>query len=297
MAPLLTIHPVAAMFPLLQGKDFDDLCESIRKNGLIHSGVRCGNELLDGRNRQAACNKVGVPFRCVEFSDPRLTPAEWILATNLARRHLSEDQRLAIARKAMGFIEDEIEERKRESRFRAGEDARRNVSHGPKKLANPKSGSPARDIEQMHAKSAAGRLAKAAGTSRYKAEQAIKVGKAIANGALPADTDRRLVEGAITIAQAEKEISKPKISKEQQEAEDRADAIKWTMKRLSDLVVLWAGPVSTMMNSGIVDEIDLDRIGKGKYPITPDSLDECSENIRVIALKLRERINREFKET
>jgi ParB-like chromosome segregation protein Spo0J len=48
------VHPVASMFPLLEGEEFEDLVESIRAYGqkipiTVHEGL-----LLDGRNRDRA---------------------------------------------------------------------------------------------------------------------------------------------------------------------------------------------------------------------------------------------------
>ena len=48
-------HPLAEMFPLLQGKDFDALVEDIRQNGLLHRIVLYEEKILEGRNRYRAC--------------------------------------------------------------------------------------------------------------------------------------------------------------------------------------------------------------------------------------------------
>lgn len=88
------VHPLASMFPLIQGKDFDELVASIKKSGKvepvkIHEGL-----LIDGRNRLRAvkilleaCIDVEVPEEEWSSSNGE-TVEEHILALNLHRRHL-----------------------------------------------------------------------------------------------------------------------------------------------------------------------------------------------------------------
>jgi ParB-like chromosome segregation protein Spo0J len=54
------VHPVASLFPLLEGQEFEELCEDIESVGqkvpiVVHEGM-----LLDGRNRLRACLKLGI---------------------------------------------------------------------------------------------------------------------------------------------------------------------------------------------------------------------------------------------
>lgn len=77
------VHPAAALFPLIEGQEFDKLVDSIAKNGVQHPVVVRGRELLDGRNRlraveaaRAAGHKVEVPV--VEWKDDGRSIAEWI---------------------------------------------------------------------------------------------------------------------------------------------------------------------------------------------------------------------------
>jgi ParB-like chromosome segregation protein Spo0J len=53
----LQVHPAAAMFPLLEGPEFEELCDDIQASGLANPIVIHGDILLDGRNRLRACAK------------------------------------------------------------------------------------------------------------------------------------------------------------------------------------------------------------------------------------------------
>jgi ParB-like chromosome segregation protein Spo0J len=70
----LKVHPAAEMFPLMSEPELRELGEDIRRNGLKHSiavwvdgPLDCNDlarfRLIDGRNRLAAMELVGVPFQ------------------------------------------------------------------------------------------------------------------------------------------------------------------------------------------------------------------------------------------
>ena len=69
-------HPAARVFPLLTGEEFDALVADIERNGLLSPGVLLPDgTLLDGRNRQRACKKAGVPMPAgVNMTLPAPTP-------------------------------------------------------------------------------------------------------------------------------------------------------------------------------------------------------------------------------
>ena len=48
------IHP-AAVFPIMSGREFDELVEDMRVNGLDEPVVVSSDRLIDGRNRVRAC--------------------------------------------------------------------------------------------------------------------------------------------------------------------------------------------------------------------------------------------------
>ena len=103
------VHPIAAMFPLLQGQPFEDFKKSIRMNAQKEPVVIDGDVLLDGRNRVRAQNELGRETWAVKFRTLKLglTPDKWIEIRNAHRRNMSEDQRIAIAARILAWRQDE----------------------------------------------------------------------------------------------------------------------------------------------------------------------------------------------
>src|SRR5262249_19517601 len=87
-------HPLAELFPLMEGEDFDRLVGDIRAHGLREPIVLFDNKVLDGRNRCRACIEAGMPLRTRNF-DPTLegSPEAFVISTNVHRRHLSSKQK------------------------------------------------------------------------------------------------------------------------------------------------------------------------------------------------------------
>jgi hypothetical protein len=92
------IHPLAELFPSIDGAEFYALVASIKAGGLrdaitIHEGA-----VIDGRNRQRACEAAGVDAR-YEPLPSDADPLQFVLDRNLLRRHLTESQRASVAAK------------------------------------------------------------------------------------------------------------------------------------------------------------------------------------------------------
>lgn len=92
-------HPAASAFPMLSGKELDDLVSDIKETGLrVPIDVwDAGGEwlVLDGRNRLKACQLAGVQPRYVVCKTK--DPVKYVLSINLHRRHLDESQRSMVA--------------------------------------------------------------------------------------------------------------------------------------------------------------------------------------------------------
>jgi hypothetical protein len=110
-----SVHPVAEIFPELNAVRFGELCEDIKKNGLLEPIVVHEGMILDGRHRLRACWQLGIKPRFVEFEwlQAKCTPEEYVWARNYARRHLTEDQRAAIVLAYKAKVAAEARERQR----------------------------------------------------------------------------------------------------------------------------------------------------------------------------------------
>jgi hypothetical protein len=92
---MTTFHPIASMFPLIEGAEFDALVEDIRVNGLNEPIVIFDGMILDGRNRDRACVVADVDPRYRQFQSD--DPAAFVLSANLYRRHVSIEARRKLA--------------------------------------------------------------------------------------------------------------------------------------------------------------------------------------------------------
>ena len=191
------VHPAASIFPLIEGDDFYELCESIRTHGVQHSATVRGNELLDGRNRMRACEALkqeGWSGSCpvVEWKDNGRNVAGWIWDTNALRRHM-EDDALAMASAAVWpLIAEENKANKKASQFNGSSSG---PGRGNKTVRTDSTEPFKRDTKAEDARSTVGQVAAQAKTSIHKARQAIAVQKAIENGTIPADTAKAVMSG------------------------------------------------------------------------------------------------------
>lgn len=93
----LTAHPVCAMFPMMSVADLDVLGQDILDNGLLDPIVVWMGQILDGRNRLAACLRAEVDPEFREWDGEARDIVPWILSRNLHRRHLEIGQRAMVA--------------------------------------------------------------------------------------------------------------------------------------------------------------------------------------------------------
>lgn len=90
-------HEYAELFPMIEGRAFDELVEDVRVNGVREPIIFLGGKVLDGRNRYFAARKAGIRYPRVEFEGD--DPLSLVISLNLNRRHLSESQRAMVASK------------------------------------------------------------------------------------------------------------------------------------------------------------------------------------------------------
>jgi ParB-like chromosome segregation protein Spo0J len=94
----LEFHPIANLFPLMQGQEFDALVLDIKTNGLREAITLLDDKILDGRNRYRACVAAGVEPIFRQY-DGNGSPLAFVISLNLHRRHLDESQRGMVAAK------------------------------------------------------------------------------------------------------------------------------------------------------------------------------------------------------
>jgi N6-adenosine-specific RNA methylase IME4 len=112
-------HPLANIFPLIEGADFDQMVTDVAANGLhekiiVHEGM-----ILDGRNRYRAALAAGlfsddeiddmggavfIKHFVLFLPDRQGDPLAFVISKNLHRRQLNESQRAQVAAK-LGRLE------------------------------------------------------------------------------------------------------------------------------------------------------------------------------------------------
>src|SRR3984893_14974176 len=95
----LTAHPLAELFPLMSEAELAELADDIKKNGLQEDIVRYEGQILDGRNRHAACLRCGIDPRFVDYTGT--DPLAFIVSMNLHRRHLSQAAKAEVVSKVL----------------------------------------------------------------------------------------------------------------------------------------------------------------------------------------------------
>jgi hypothetical protein len=91
-------HPLAEIFPWIEGKHFDALVADIKANGLHEPITVKDKSILDGRNRYLACKKAGYAFKDSDFRElaAGVDPLVFVISKNIQRRHLTAAKRREI---------------------------------------------------------------------------------------------------------------------------------------------------------------------------------------------------------
>jgi ParB-like chromosome segregation protein Spo0J len=96
-------HPLASIFPLIDGKDFEELVDSIKASGLREPITLHEGKIIDGRNRARACETAGVPPIYVNLPDD-VDPVRFVIDKNIHRRHLTATERSMVAAKIANMV-------------------------------------------------------------------------------------------------------------------------------------------------------------------------------------------------
>jgi len=94
-------HNYADIFPLMSSKEFNELKRDIKENGLLEPILLYEGKILDGRNRYNASQAVGVEIKTREYTGTN--PLQYVMSTNLKRRHLTDSQKAIVGRRYVKY--------------------------------------------------------------------------------------------------------------------------------------------------------------------------------------------------
>jgi ParB-like chromosome segregation protein Spo0J len=112
MRQAIKFHPLASLFPLMEGAEFAGLVADIREHGQrepIWLHPKDGR-IIDGRNRYKACLEVGIKPRYQTWNG-KGSLIHFIVSLNLKRRHLTPSQRAVLALELLPALEAEARTR------------------------------------------------------------------------------------------------------------------------------------------------------------------------------------------
>ncbi len=124
----LQIHPAAAEYPLIEGEEFEEFVENVRKHGQLIPIVVHADVLLDGRNRLRACERLSLEPKTTPWDGRGGSPVAFIASVNDRRRHMTPGQRAALAVRLEPHFAEEAK--------RAQADGRKSGGRGRKKLGD-----------------------------------------------------------------------------------------------------------------------------------------------------------------
>lgn len=235
------VHPLASIWPLVEGGEtHKELESSIRSLGVINHIVKDSKtgQVIDGRNRLQVYDRIAagdpewakahpLPIKELAFaSDEEVW--EHIKAMNKARRHMTDDQLVAIAVMAGQYLE-RTKAAQAKTQFKKGKKTK--VTGVVSEVTMP-DGSPLpkkkKTAGEYHQTSAGGLIAKDAGVGLHKGRQGATVAKGIAKGVVSKDDLKPVAEGKKALNEVVKKVEAaiPPKRKEKPEADKGLSAPK-----------------------------------------------------------------------
>ena len=98
----LKYHPYSEIFPMMTDAELAELAADIKQHGQRTPIYLLDWQILDGRNRYRACQIAGVEPKTVAYRDDA-NALEFVISSNLHRRHLNESQRAMVAAKILAL--------------------------------------------------------------------------------------------------------------------------------------------------------------------------------------------------
>lgn len=192
-----TVHPLASRFPLIVGKEFDDLVEAAARSRRlqpveVHAGL-----LIDGRNRlrvqeELSRRGIKIDLPVVEWEPSgEETVEQHIWSVNANRRHLTDDQRAAIGLSFLPFIRRSCDVRQAATRF--GQRGAAEEISSPPAEGTVRSRRTSRDKD---AASSVGQFAAMCNIGLHKARQAVALADGVEAGEISGVEINRVATGA-----------------------------------------------------------------------------------------------------
>lgn len=93
--PDFNLHDLCVLWTQAADEDLHVMIDITKKLGGVFNdpGVVWNGLLLDGRNRQIVCKQLGLPYEYREFHGNFMQAESYVIAKNLARRHLTKEQK------------------------------------------------------------------------------------------------------------------------------------------------------------------------------------------------------------
>lgn len=93
----LSFHPLAEVFPIIEGRLFQELVDDVLEHGVREPIWLLDGQILDGRNRFLAARAANVDCEARNFEG--LDPTDFIVSLNIHRRNLDKSQLAMVATK------------------------------------------------------------------------------------------------------------------------------------------------------------------------------------------------------
>jgi hypothetical protein len=98
----MELHPLCTYFPRMSEDEFNALKDNLQHNGQTHPIYTLDGMILDGGNRYRALCELGIEPVMIEYTGSN--PTQFILSSNLLRRHLSQGQSAAIVSASQSWV-------------------------------------------------------------------------------------------------------------------------------------------------------------------------------------------------
>jgi hypothetical protein len=104
--PVMELHPLCTYFPRMSEAEFSALKDNIQAIGQTHPIYTLDGMILDGGNRYRALCELDIEPLMTAYTGNN--PTQFILSSNLHRRHLSQGQSAAIVSASQSWVKAQV---------------------------------------------------------------------------------------------------------------------------------------------------------------------------------------------